>query len=164
MHKLKNYALSTLFCGALFISLNTFAQPAVKTEPDPPRNWHEMDLKTDGFYGVSLKQAYLFLKGKKSKTVIVTTIDSGIDTLQKDLVSVLWVNPKEIPGNGIDDDHDGYVDDVHGWDFLGGKGGKVDYTETTEEVREYNRLKTKYAGVATATAGNEKEFAYWLTV
>lgn len=123
-----------------------------------------MDLKTDGFYGISLKQAYQFLKGKKSKTVIVTTIDSGIDTLQKDLVSILWKNPKEIPGNGIDDDHNGYADDVHGWDFLGGKGGKVDYTETTEEVRQYFKLKSKYAGVNTAPPGMEKEYVYWQSV
>jgi subtilisin family serine protease len=123
-----------------------------------------MDLKADGFYGVSLNQAYQFLKGKKSKTVIVTTIDSGIDTLQKDLVSVLWVNPKEIPGNGIDDDHDGLVDDVHGWDFLGGKDGKVDYTETTEEVRQYFKLKSKYENLTAAPEGQEKEFAFWKSV
>src|SRR4051812_33742059 len=129
MHKLRNYLFGTVLCGALLGSAGAFAQPVIKAEPDPPKNWHEMDLKTDGFYGVSLKQAYLFLKGKKSKTVVVTTIDSGIDTNQTDLKSILWVNPKEIPGNGIDDDHDGYVDDVHGWDFLGGKGGKVDFTE-----------------------------------
>jgi hypothetical protein len=146
------------------MSLAVFGQDTPKTEPDPPKNWHQMDLKVDGFYGVSLNQAYQFLKGKKSKTVIVTTIDSGIDTLQKDLVSVLWVNPKEIPGNGIDDDHDGLVDDVHGWDFLGGKDGKVDYTETTEEVRQYFKLKGKYENVTTAPEGQEKEFAFWKSV
>lgn len=143
------------------ISLNAIGQQMPKTAPDPPKNWHTLDLKTDGFYGISLKQAYLFLKGKKSKTVIVTTIDSGIDTTQNDLKSILWVNPKEIPNNGIDDDHDGFVDDVHGWDFLGGKGGKVNFTETTEEVRQYHQLKSKYNGVTTAPAGKEKEFAFW---
>jgi cell wall-associated protease len=164
MYNLRKYALSSLICGALLISLNAFGQDKPKTDPDPPKNWHQMDLKSDGFYGISLNQAYLFLKGKKSKTVVVTTIDSGIDTLQKDLVSILWVNPKEIPGNGIDDDHNGYVDDVHGWDFLGGKDGKVDYTETTEEVRQYYRLKDKYATVTTAPAGQEKEYAFWQKV
>jgi len=164
MYKLKNYALSSLVCGALFISLNAFGQQIPKPEPEPPKAWHQMDLKTDGFYGVSLNQAYLFLKGKKSKTVIVTTIDSGIDTSQNDLKSILWVNTKEIPNNGIDDDHDGLVDDVHGWDFLGGKGGKVDYTETTEEVRQYFKLKDKYANIGSAPAGQEKEFAFWESV
>jgi subtilisin family serine protease len=148
----------------MLINLNSFGQEAPKTEPDPPRNWHQMDLKTDGFYGVSLNQAYQFLKGKKSKTVVVTTIDSGIDTTQNDLKSILWVNPKEIPNNGIDDDHDGLVDDVHGWDFLGGKDGKIDITETTEEVRQYFKLKDKYANVTTAPAGQEKEFAFWQSV
>ncbi|GAB2987470.1 S8 family peptidase [Mucilaginibacter puniceus] len=123
-----------------------------------------MDLKADGYYGISLNNAYQFVKGKPNKMVVVATIDSGIDTAQKDLKSILWVNPKEKPGNGIDDDKNGYVDDVHGWDFLGGPGGKSDYTETVEEVREYHRLKDKYANATTATEGNAKEYAYWLKV
>ncbi|WP_428328212.1 S8 family serine peptidase [Mucilaginibacter sp.] len=164
MYNIRKFAISTLMCGALFISANSYGQQAPKKDPEPPKNWHAMDLKTDGFYGISLNQAYQFLKGKKSKTVVVTTIDSGIDTLQNDLKSILWVNTKEIPGNGIDDDHDGFIDDVHGWDFLGGKGGKVDFTETTEEVRQYFKLKSKYASVTTAPAGQEKEYAYWQNV
>ncbi len=146
---------------ALLLNVQAFAQ--ITTEPDPPRNWHEMDLKTDGYYGISLNNAYKFLKGKKSKTIIVATIDSGVDTLQKDLKSILWTNPKEIPGNGIDDDHDGYVDDVHGWDFLGGPNGKADFNETTEEVREYAKLKNKYSNTSDATS-NPKEYAYWMKV
>jgi cell wall-associated protease len=164
MNKLRTYAFNALLCGTLFISSTGFAQQLTKPEPDPPKNWHQMDLKADGFYGVSLNQAYLFLKGKKSKTVIVTTIDSGIDTAQKDLQSVLWVNPKEIPANGKDDDHDGYIDDVHGWNFLGGKDGKIDYTETTEEVRQYFKLKDKYVGITTPPPGKEKEFLFWQSV
>jgi len=76
----------------------------------------------------------------------------------------LWTNPKEIPGNGIDDDHDGYVDDVHGWNFLGGPNGKCDFNETTEEVREYAKLKDKYANVTYATATDKKEYEYWKKV
>jgi len=141
------------------------AQMAPPAPPaDPPKNWHTMDLSTDGFFGISLNQAYIFVKGKKSKTVVVATIDSGIDTAQKDLQGILWVNPKEIPGNGIDDDGDGYVDDVHGWNFLGGKNGKCDYTETTEEVREYAKLQGKYASLTSAPAGDEKGYNYWLVV
>src|ERR1700761_9397994 len=164
MYKLPKAAQSLLLIGALLFGTNVFAQEAPKTDNDPPKNWHQMDLAKDGFYGVSLNQAYDFLKGKKSKTVVVTTIDSGIDTLQKDLVSILWVNPKEIPRNGKDDDHNGHVDDVHGWDFLGGPGGKVDFTETTEEVREYNKLLPKYGSLTAAPAGDEKGYAYWLMV
>jgi|GEM_PF-5468956 len=94
----KKIFLSALVSAALFITSNGLAQQLPKTEPDPPKNWHQMDLKADGFYGVSLNQAYLFLKGKKSKTVIVTTIDSGIDTAQKDLQSILWINPNKNDG------------------------------------------------------------------
>jgi cell wall-associated protease len=123
-----------------------------------------MDLKTDGYYGISLNNAYEFLKGKTSKPVLVATLDSGIDTLQKDLQPVLWTNTKEIPGNGIDDDHNGYIDDIHGWNFLGGPNGKCDISETVEEVREYNRLKGKYATLTATTATDKKEYNYWLKV
>jgi subtilisin family serine protease len=162
MNTFRNYLFGTVLAGALLFNLNVSAQTAPAA--DLPKNWHQLDLKADGYYGISLNNAYNFLKGKKSKTVIVATIDSGIDTTQNDLKSILWVNPKEVPNNGKDDDHDGLIDDVHGWDFLGGPGGKVDYTETTEEVREYNRLKPKYESVTTAPEGGEKEYAYWLKV
>ncbi|MDB4999528.1 MAG: hypothetical protein JWR76_605 [Mucilaginibacter sp.] len=172
MHKICKLISGAVLCSAVLINYTSVAQ----TAPNPPvtaaaavatelpKNWHTMDLKTDGYFGISLNQAYLFVKGKKSKPVVVATIDSGIDTAQADLKPILWVNTKEIPGNGIDDDKNGYVDDIHGWDFLGGPGGKCNFTETTEEVREYNRLKEKYANVTTAPAGNDKEYAYWLKV
>src|SRR5437867_4556190 len=89
-----------------------------------PKGWHLSDKERDGFYGISLDKAYEFVKGNPSKTVVVAVIDSGIDTLHEDLKEILWVNPKEIPGNGIDDDKNGYIDDIHGWNFLGGKDGR----------------------------------------
>ncbi|RYD88404.1 MAG: peptidase S8, partial [Sphingobacteriales bacterium] len=150
--------------GALFISLNATAQTIPAPAADLPKDWHLLDLQTDGFYGISLKPAYQLIKGKRSNRVTVATIDSGIDTAQKDLRSVLWTNAKEIAGNGKDDDKNGYIDDVHGWNFLGGPGGKANYTETSEEVREYNRLKPKYSILTEKTAGDKKEYAYWLKV
>ena len=156
--------LTGLAAGALFTYQQAAAQAMPAPTPEPPKNWHTMDLKADGFYGISLNQAYQALKGKKSKTVVIATIDSGIDTAQRDLKSILWVNPKEKPGNGKDDDGNGYVDDLHGWNFLGGPGGKCDYTETTEEVREYAKLQSKYSSVTSAPAGQEKEYAYWRKV
>jgi subtilisin family serine protease len=72
--------------------------------------------------------------------VIVAVIDGGIDTAHEDLAGKIWVNKKEIPGNGIDDDHNGYVDDVHGWNFLGGKDGRNIIVESYESYREYYRL------------------------
>ena len=164
MHQLRRFVLSLIICTALFVGFKAFGQTAVKTQPEPPKNWHELDLKTDGFCGIDLNQAYLFLNGKKSKTTVVAVIDGGIDTSQKDLKSNLWVNAMEIPGNGIDDDHNGYTDDINGWNFLGGKDGKADFTETAEEVREYFKLKDKYSGITSAPPGKEKQYAYWLDV
>lgn len=161
MNKFCKVITGALLSGAMLVNYSSIAQVAPKAATPLPKNWHTMDLKTDGYFGVSLNQAYQLVKGKKSKTVVVATIDSGIDTAQNDLKPILWVNTKEIPGNGIDDDKNGYIDDVHGWDFLGGPGGKANFTETTEEVREYNRLKGKYATVMSPPAGSEKEFAYW---
>jgi cell wall-associated protease len=164
MFNFRSFITCTFLLAALTIDQPVSAQVIPRPEPEPPRHWQLMDLKDDGYFGISLKPAYLFVKGKKSKTVVIATIDSGVDTLQKDLKSILWINTKEIPGNGIDDDHNGYVDDIHGWNFLGGAGGKADFNETTEEVREYNKLKGKFAALTEATATDKKAFAYWQRV
>ncbi len=111
-----------------------------------PLNWHQLDKATTGYYGISLDKAYEFIKTKKikSKQVLVAVIDSGIDTLHEDLKPVLWTNPKEIPYNGIDDDKNGYIDDVHGWNFLGGKDGRNVKQDSYEGARVYHALKAKY--------------------
>ncbi len=112
-----------------------------------PKGWHMLDKKTDGYYGISTDKAYQFVKSKKlkSNTVIVAVIDSGIDTLHEDLKSVIWVNPKEIPGNGIDDDKNGYVDDINGWNFLGGRDGQNVEKDSYEAARVYHRFKSRFA-------------------
>lgn len=126
----------------------SFSSVFAQKETTTPNGWHLMDKETNGYYGVSADKAYNFLKLKnlKSKTVIVAVIDSGIDTLHEDLKPVLWTNPKEIPGNGIDDDKNGYVDDVHGWNFLGGKDGRNVKEDSYEAARIYYALKSKYQG------------------
>src|SRR5688500_10143060 len=90
---------SLLACSGLF-SIAVFAQT------DVPKGWHMLDQKASGYYGISVDKAYEFVKSKnlKSKTVVVAVIDSGIDTTHEDLRPVLWRNPGEIAGNGIDDD------------------------------------------------------------
>ena len=96
--------------------LTSLAGQAQKSVQETPKGWHLLDAKENGYYGISLDKAYQsLLKGKQPKQqVIVAVIDSGIDTTHEDLKDVLWHNPKEIPGNGIDDDGNGYVDDVYG--------------------------------------------------
>jgi len=124
-----------------------------KEKVEIPKNWHQLDKTTDGYYGISLDKAYNFIKTKKlkSKTVLVAIVDSGIDTLHEDLKSVLWVNPKEIPGNKKDDDKNGHIDDVHGWNFIGGTDGRNVKEDSYEAARVYNKLKAKYSTFAADT-------------
>lgn len=94
-------------------------------------NWGHLDLVKDTIPGMSVDKAYAeIIKNKKGETVIVAVIDSGIDIGHEDLDGVLWTNKGEIAGNGIDDDKNGYVDDIHGWNFLGDT-----YDEQLELVR-----------------------------
>lgn len=84
------------------------------------QRWSHLDLVKDTIPGMSVDKAYReLIKGKKGVKVIVGVIDSGTDITHEDLKSVIWTNTKEIAGNGIDDDKNGYVDDIHGWNFLG---------------------------------------------
>jgi subtilisin family serine protease len=133
-----------IFLASVALSAGAAAQTGMK-EP-APNGWHLKDQKQTGYYGISLDKAYKLVKGKKSKTVIVAVIDSGVDTLHEDLKSVLWRNAKEIPGNGIDDDKNGYVDDIYGWNFIGGKEGKNVTTDSYERDRVYHKYKDKYEG------------------
>ncbi len=98
--------------------------------------------------------------------MVVAVIDSGIDTLHEDLKPILWRNPKEIPGNGIDDDGNGYVDDVYGWNFIGGKDGRNVKQDSYEGARVYHRLKQKYANINIDTtqlsAEEKEEYKTWL--
>ncbi|MEP6949873.1 MAG: S8 family peptidase [Ginsengibacter sp.] len=156
------------FLGILFLSSVTFATFAQGNSEKvvAPHNWHELDRTETGYYGVSLDKAYGFVKNKKSKTVVVAVIDSGVDTTQEDLKPVLWHNPGEIPGNGIDDDHNGYVDDVYGWNFIGGKDGRNLHQDSYEGARVYWNLHQKYGDDIPDTVSmmpeQKKEFAEYI--
>ena len=96
------------------------------------KRWSHLDLVKDSIPGMSVDKVYSeLLKGKTSAPIIVGIVDSGVDIEHEDLKSVIWTNKNEIPGNKIDDDKNGYVDDVHGWNFLG---------NCTKENYEYERI------------------------
>jgi len=151
-----------LFSVAFCISCTLFAQAKEKYSAS---GWQLMDPAADSVYGTSVTKAYNeLLKGKKSHQVIVAVIDAGLDTAHEDLKGHIWTNIKEIPGNGIDDDHNGYTDDVHGWNFLGGTDGRNITTESLEADREYYRLKASYADMTDSSKvpeGKKKEYHFW---
>ena len=129
----------------------TLAQPPITataqtSKAATPKGWHMLDKQQDGVYGIGVEKTYAtLLKDKKpKKSIIVAVIDSGIDTTHEDLKPVLWKNPGEIPGNGIDDDRNGYTDDVYGWNFIGGKDGRNVEKDSYEAARVYYRYKKKY--------------------
>ncbi len=151
----KFYTLLTLLVS--FLS-SVSAQDAV------PKNWFHLDKSKDGFNGVSSDRTYKeLLKGRKSKTVVVAILDSGVDADHEDLKSVMWTNPKEIPNNGKDDDSNGYIDDIHGWNFIGGANGNVDH-DTYETTRLYGKMKYKYetADRDKLTSKQKKEYDLFL--
>lgn len=132
-----------------------------------PKGWHLLDKTKDGYYGISLEKAYEFIRSKnlKGKTVVVAVIDSGVDTLHEDLKEVLWVNPKEIPGNGIDDDKNGYIDDLNGWNFIGGKDGKNVKEDSYEATRVYYKFKQKFNNETNPdalSAHDKQQYEMWL--
>ncbi|HZI00962.1 MAG TPA: S8 family serine peptidase, partial [Flavisolibacter sp.] len=149
-----------LLLFSITFSITLFAQQT-RTKKE---GWHLLDQKTDNYRGISLKQAYELLKNRKSTTVVVAVIDSGIDTLHEDLKPVLWRNPKEIPGNGIDDDGNGYTDDVYGWNFCGSKEGENLHRNAHEISRVYHGWKEMFAGKKERDIPANQQFLYkqWL--
>ena len=138
--------------------------PFIASAQSQKKNWYNLDLKTDSVFGISTEKAYNeLLKGKKSTTVIVGILDSGVDGVHEDLKSVMWVNKKEKAGNGKDDDKNGYIDDVNGWSFLGGKDGNVNQ-ETLEITRLVRRDAARFANVTeeNVAAADRKAFETYL--
>ena len=108
--------------------------------------WHWKDLENDGVHGVSLFKAQQLLTDLKLKPtpIIIAVLDGGIDTAHLQIKPLLWNNPKEIPGNALDDDQNGYIDDVYGWNFLGNAAGQNINKASDEKSRIYHRYKNEF--------------------
>jgi subtilisin family serine protease len=132
----KSLLLSSLVCCAI----SGFSQERSVDKLDAKYlNWQNHDLATDKELGASVNKAYreLLVKKTPKKVVVVAVIDGGVDIDHEDLQGKIWVNEDEIPGNNIDDDHNGYIDDIHGWNFLGNKNGENLHYENYEFTRLY---------------------------
>jgi subtilisin family serine protease len=115
-------------------------------------NWFNKSPITDQIYGAEIDRAYeQILKDKTPSTIIVAVIDGGIDITHEDLKDNIWVNKNEIPDNGTDDDKNGYIDDVHGWNFLGNANGENISYENLEITRIYKQYKEKYSNIEPKT-------------
>jgi len=117
------------------------------------QTWGHKDLIMDTIPGMSIDKAYAeIIKGKKGQKIIVAVLDSGIDIDHEDLDDVIWTNKKEIANNGKDDDKNGYIDDIHGWNFLGDS-----YNENLEATRIVKKG-TSHPEYATAKAKVDADY------
>ncbi len=150
----------------LVLTADAFSQAILDETTRNLVNWHNKDLTADSVVGMSTEQAYKGPLAKKtSKTVIVAIIDSGVDTDHEDIKDNVWINEDEIPGNGIDDDKNGYIDDVNGWSFLGNPKGENINHETLEMTRIYKKYKSNYENVKKEDvhASDKETFALYQT-
>ncbi|WP_266365494.1 S8 family peptidase [Tellurirhabdus rosea] len=134
---------------------------SLATAQTTPKQWFHLQAQADTTVGISTDRAYTeLLKNRKPTPVVVAVIDGGVDSTHEDLRRVMWKNPREIAGNGVDDDKNGYVDDVFGWNFIGGKDGRNVRYETAEVTRQYIRLKPLYEGKnrASLKPAQQKEY------
>lgn len=154
--KTKGTAVALLMSSALLTAQTDY----------PRKDWMLLDGKKDKISGMSVTQGYSLLKKRTPVKVIVAVIDSGVDYLHEDLKEVMWVNPGEVPGNGKDDDGNGYIDDINGWNFIGGKDGKNVEHDNLELTRLYRDLSKKFDGKnGPFTDANEnKEFELYKSV
>jgi subtilisin family serine protease len=137
--------LILLIIGLLGLNYTSYSQSVAVSTVDSLEpsnlNWYNMDAEIDNIEGVSVYKAYndLINNRKPNKKIIVAVIDSGFDFDHPDLKGRVWINENEIPDNGIDDDDNGYIDDIHGWNFIGNSDGEKIMYETYEEVRLYRK-------------------------
>ena len=134
-----------LIAAAFYGGFAMLAAQTVAPENDKDlKTWYHKDHSSTKVYGVNTENAYKFFesKGLKPKSVVVAVLDSGVEVDHPGLVKNMWKNPNEIPNNGKDDDGNGYIDDVYGWNFIGGKNGDIDVDnmEVTRVVKKYKPI------------------------
>lgn len=166
--KLSNTLLFVILIGLNFASYSQSLPVSTIDSLDIRNlNWYNLDAKDDNVEGASVYKAYNeLLKDKKpAKTIIVAVIDSGFDFDHPDLEGRVWINEDEIPDNGIDDDNNGYIDDIHGWNFIGNSDGEKIMFETYEEIRlyrKYHPVFKEYSNVKQVPDSLKKDYKIYL--
>ena len=139
----------------------SFAKKQPLTEEEK-QNWHFKDIYTDSIPGISLDKAYQeLLKNKQGDTIIVAVIDTELDIDHEDLKDQVWINKDEIPNNHIDDDKNGYIDDIHGWNFVGSKKeDNILYTsyEYVRIVRKFDSIFRNFNSISEVSNEDYENF------
>ncbi|MCF8463959.1 MAG: S8 family peptidase [Flavobacteriales bacterium] len=147
--QLKNMRVLNKLIAALTLSM--LISYSAFSQDETLKGWHMKD-PSEGIYGVGAEKAYELLKDRKPTKVVVAILDSGVDTDHEDLKDNIWVNTGEIAGNGIDDDNNGYVDDVNGWNFLGNSKGENLNEANLEITRIYRKLAPRFQEIESKNA------------
>ena len=158
---MKTIIVASVCC--LLISLlftQSYAQSGAENPAKRPHDWWQADWKKDSIPGISLDEAYDYLKGRKSKTVVVAIIDNCVDTAHEELKNYIWTNTKEIPGNGIDDDGNGYVDDMHGWCFIANKNNVIQSKQSALETLVYKTWEKQFEHIDTTKLDKNTKAQY----
>ncbi len=143
--------------NALLIGLSVAASAQLQA----PDNWFNLDPELDQINGVSTERTNAeLLANRQARSVVVAVIDGGVDPTHEDLKSVMWINEDEVPGNGLDDDANGYVDDVYGWNFIGGRDGKNVHHDTYELTRIVGSMNKKFADINPSKLKGRKKEEY----
>ena len=104
----------------IYVSQNENGDNVISLPPMGPSNYNTISTKAWKGIDINIQGAWdQYEQAAVKRPVTVAVIDTGIDISHKDLSSSIWVNEDEIPGDGIDNDNNGYIDDVNGWNFVG---------------------------------------------
>lgn len=139
--------MKKILIAASFLTVFGFTNAQEKADvqkENESKTWYHKNYDATKVYGVNTQGAYDFFesKGLKPITVIVGVLDSGVEVDHPGLIGNMWANPNEVPNNGKDDDGNGYVDDIYGWNFIGGAKDdiNVDNLEVTRMVAKYQPI------------------------
>lgn len=153
--------LTIVIYTLLFLPFVVLAQNKHDLTEEELKTWWHKDLEQDKIPGISLEKAYLqLLNDKEGEPVIVAVLDTKLDIHHEDLKEQIWVNEDEVPDNGIDDDQNGYIDDVNGWNFMGSKTGEDVVTQKLEPARIVVAYRNYFGDDFSDTLSIEKKKAF----